>query len=198
MPGKIGSINPLRVPRFCSAQAVITRDLVKRRKRAIWQKIFLPAQVLVTLTTPISAARAASLLPVPVTAIPTPRALPAAHTPCTKPETPGRKTLVPANASKPTSSKSWLQRPHLFHSFTWSPCLKCLSPTDQKPLATSDLFSFVFFFKPLTFIFNGCVLDFFLLGIGKYRPEKRSKRKHFPWWRLLDSNVDLFFDTDFS
>lgn len=151
----------------------------KRRKYAIWQKIFLPAaQMLVTLTTRISAARTASLLPFPVTAISTLCNLLAAHTLCTKPKTPGRKTLVTANTSKPISNKSWLQRPHysiLLHGLlVWNarlPQIRNLLP---------HRICFISFFKPLTFIFNGCILDF-LLGIGKYRAEKRSKRKHFAW-----------------
>lgn len=41
MPVKIRSINPLCVPRFCSSQAVITRDLVNRGNMQTDRRFFL-------------------------------------------------------------------------------------------------------------------------------------------------------------
>lgn len=144
--------------------------------------------------------RAASALPSPVTLTASPALLRllAAHSPCRELRTPGTHTPVTANTSSPLPNKAWLRR-------TCYSIILCglLVWNTQLPQIRNLLphgICFILFLLPLTFIFNGRVLDF-CLETRKHGAEKMSKNPHFvgqwcgfiPSYRLFLSGLCIFF-----
>lgn len=144
MPVKIRSINPLYVPRFSSSQAVITRDLVNGGNMQSDRRFFflqlrclshwqhgsaLQEQPLYShsLSQPFLHS---SVYWQPTLHAQSPRHL-------------AERNLLLRTLLNQSLTSLGFKDP-LFHYFTWSTCLKCSSPTDQKPITTSDLFHFIF------------------------------------------------------